>query len=113
MFCNFQSLHLSGDGYVVLCKQCGCYQVAFISTLFTLTETELTELQQRVLYCCEQPEYMFSADSKSVVINIGASDINMILSKNELLRFRDILEQAVDEARALELISLFNPETNA
>lgn len=112
MYCNFQSLYVSGDGYVVLCKNCGHYQVAFISTMFTITEAELTELQQQVLYWCEKPEYMFSNDSKSVVVNIGASHISLILSKNEVLRFKDILEQAIDEAKALELISLFNPESN-
>jgi hypothetical protein len=34
--CNFQSLYMNDDGYVVRCKECGPYQLGFSSALLTL-----------------------------------------------------------------------------
>ena len=106
--CEFQSLYFDDDGYVLRCKDCNHYQVAFISTILTLNEDNFQALCQLVKHNCNEPDYSFPEQNKSVVLQTPSNGICMLLTKLELKRFNKILEEADNESKALSLISLFN-----
>ena len=108
MMCEFQSLYFGDDGYVVKCNQCGHYQFAFLSTMLTLTEADFQHIAQLVKSKCDDETYALAEHSKSVVIPMPVYGIYMLLTKNEARRFCEILEEADNEEKALNLMSLFN-----
>ncbi|MEO5890765.1 MAG: DUF6686 family protein [Ferruginibacter sp.] len=107
--CEFQSLYFDEDGYVVRCKQCGHYQVAFISTMLTLTETDFHEFCKLVKNKWYNSDESSPDCSKAVILKTPAQGVFIMLTRSEAGRFCEILEQADSEARALTMINLFNP----
>ena len=108
--CHFDSLYYGDDGYVVRCKQCGHYQVAFISTMLTLTENNFQALCKIVQHKCIEADYCFAENSKSVIIQTASEGMYLLLTSGEVKRFNYILEEADNEEKALSLISLFNQQ---
>jgi hypothetical protein len=106
--CEFQSLYFNNDGYVVRCKQCGHYQIAFGSTMLTLVKKDFEAICKMVKYKSSEKDSSFSEHSKCVVIPTPSYGLHMLLTKNEANRFNEILEEADNEAKALCLLSLFN-----
>jgi hypothetical protein len=110
MTCNFESLYYGEDGYVVRCKHCGHYQVAFISTMLTFSSANFRAFNKLVKHKCAEPDYAFTEHSKSVIIKTPSAGVFMMLTRNEAKRFCEILEEADNEAKALTLIGMFNAE---
>lgn len=108
MTCKFQSLYFSDDAYVVHCKQCGRYQIAFISTILTLNECDFQALYNLVKDKCENADDSLSPHCKSFIIQTPANGIYILLTKSEGLRLLEILEEADNEYKAQSLICLFN-----
>jgi hypothetical protein len=105
--CNFQSLYFNDDGYVVRCKECGHYQVAFSSTMLTLTSKGFAALCKLVKNKCSEADYSFAEHTKSVVIPSPAQGLCMLLTRKEAERFCEILEEADTEATTQSLLNLF------
>jgi len=108
MSCNFQSLYYGDDGYVLKCNKCGCYQIAYISTMLTLTQQNFQALCSLVQYKCGEADYCMAGNTKTVVLQTSADGICMLLTRLELLGLHEILQEADNEETALSLISLFN-----
>ena len=108
MNCQFHSLYFSDDGYVVRCKECNNYQIAYLSTILTLNEFDFKALCKLVKYKCTEPDYSCMINSKSIIIQTPSKGCCVIFTRLETLRFNEILEQADSEEQALLLISLFN-----
>lgn len=106
--CEFQSLYFNDDGYVVRCKQCGCYQLAFGSTMLTLTKKGFETFCKMVKHKCNERDFLFSEHSKCVVIPTPSNGVYMLLTKNEVNQLNEILEEADNEEKAQCLLSLFN-----
>ncbi|HRO48439.1 DUF6686 family protein [Agriterribacter sp.] len=106
--CGFQYLYNGEDGYVVRCKQCGHYQLAFASVMLTLTENEFRLFGELVKYKCEGADDALTEYSKSVVLRTPAEGVFILLTKNEAVRLCEILEEADNENKALTLMSMFN-----
>lgn len=107
--CEFDSLYNGDEGYVIRCKQCGNYQLAFLSTVLTLSENNFESLCKLVNHKCRQVNNTVSDNRKNVAIQTPAEGVFILLTANEVKRFRKILEQADNEVKALSLISMFNP----
>ena len=108
MSCKFQSLYYGDAGYVVKCNKCGCYQVAYISTLLNLTRHNFQALCSLVQCKCGEADYIMAGNTKTVVLQTSADGICLLLTRQELLGLHKILQEADNEEKALTLISLFN-----
>jgi hypothetical protein len=106
--CTFQSLYFSNDGYVVKCKQCGHYQVAFMCMMITLTEHDFCSFHKIVKQKSEDADYAVADNTKCIIIQTPANGVCFLLTKAEVKKFAEILEEADTEAKARCIISLFN-----
>lgn len=106
--CGFHYLYNGEDGYVVRCRECGHYQLAFASVMLTLTEDEFRLFGKLVKYKYDSTHETLTESSKSIVLPTPAPGISVLLTKNEAARLCAILEEADNENKALMLISLFN-----
>lgn len=109
MSCELQSLYFGNDGYVVRCKQCGNYQITFMCIMITLNECDFRAFCRIVKQKSEEADYAFAEHSKCISIQTPAEGVNFLLTKAEVNRFTEILEEADSEEKAQSLISLFNP----
>lgn len=107
MACDFQSLYYGEEGYVVRCKQCGHYQIAFVSTMLTLTEPDFDIFCRQVGYKAAQSYSNMNQDSKIIMIATPSQDVHLILTPAELSRLHKTLEEADTEIKAQELLCLF------
>lgn len=107
--CEFQSLYFEDDGYVLRCKQCGLYQLAFMCIAITVTQENFCAFCRIVKHKCEEAAYSFAEHSKCIIIQTPAEGICFLLTKKEAKKFTEILEEAENEAKALYLIGLFYP----
>lgn len=106
--CEYQSLYYGDDGYIVRCKHCDYYQLAFISTMVTITGTEFEALCQLVRTRCSEEDSVFTADTRSIILTLPNRGICMLLTRAEANRFNKILEETDNEIKSQELIDLFN-----
>ena len=107
--CEYLSLYFGDIGYVVRCKQCGLYQLAFMCIVITLTKQDFFAFCGIVKRKYEEANYAHSENSKCIIIQTPAEGISFLLTKNEVKRFTEILEEADNEEKAQCLIGLFNP----
>lgn len=108
MDCEFQSLYFGDDGYIIRCKNCGYYQVAFLSTLLNLAASEFNALHNIVRYKCKHFHYLDINDTKNVLIQTPSAETFFFLTITETRRFMNMLEEADNETKALLLIDMFN-----
>lgn len=106
--CQFQSLYFEDDGYVVRCKQCNNYQLAFGNMMITLSQHDFDIMCKAVQHKCAEENFTFSGYAKCIVVPTPSNGMHLLLTKKELTRFNEILEEADNEAKAQSLISLFS-----
>ncbi|MES2851215.1 MAG: DUF6686 family protein [Bacteroidota bacterium] len=106
--CEFQSLYFGDDGYVVRCNKCGHYQVAFASSMLNLTVEDFKKIRSVVKQKNDQPDHYNNPTAKAIVVPTPSKGIYMLLTKNETTRLYEILEEADNEEKALELMGLFH-----
>lgn len=107
MSCDFQFLCYCDEGYIVRCKQCRHYQIAFISTLITVDEANFTVFCSHVRNKAAHNYAYINRDAKIIIIPTSASDVNLLLTPNELSRLYGMLEEADNEIKMQELLGLF------
>lgn len=108
MNCEFQSLYCGDDGYVVCCKNCGYYQLAFQSILLNLSQAEFNALHDILQYKCENYFYPDANNIKNILVQTPGPQVLILLTLKEAKCFLNMLEEADSEAKALSLISMFN-----
>ncbi|TXI31384.1 MAG: hypothetical protein E6Q58_05200, partial [Niabella sp.] len=86
MSCKFQTLFSGEEGYIVRCKECGHYQIAFISVLVNMSEESYFTLygEVRQLATCEFP--FEKMDAKRIMIPTPSKNVFFILTPKELLK---------------------------
>lgn len=109
MSCDFESLYYGEEGYVVRCKQCGHYQVAFISTMLTLHEEAFKDFYRQVKCKALQAYSNINQDSKIIIIPTPSRDVQVILTPLELMRLYHVMEEADTELKTREMFYLFKP----
>lgn len=105
--CEFQTLHCSNDGYVVRCKECGHYQIGYGSTMLTLGDNDFETLCNVVMHKCAEEDCPSSNNCKRVIIPTVCKSMSILLTYKEALRFNEILQEADNEMKALELMDMF------
>lgn len=78
--------------------------------MFTVNEYEFHVFCNIVKQKCSEAEAPFAENSKCIIIRTPSEGVCFLLTKGEAEKFADILEQADNEAKALSMINLFNPE---
>ena len=106
--CEFQSLYFGDDGYVIKCSKCGHYQLAFASTMLTMTKEDFATLCHTVKIKMKEANGYSNHPAKCVVIPAASKSTYLLLTKKEAQRLDEILEEADNEEKALEMMSLFH-----
>lgn len=108
MNCSYDALYFGDDGYIVRCKSCSHFQLAYASIMLTLNADDFEVLRQIVTRRSEEAvPQPFETATKSVVIQTPATGVFILLTPAEARRFAIILEEADTEAKALSLLGLF------
>jgi hypothetical protein len=107
MNCKFQTLYCGEDGYVVRCKECSNYQVAYLCVMVTLATSEFQAFCRMVQQHYLDSLTLQSDDCKCVVLETPASGTCFIFSRREIKRFAELLEEADNEEKTQELLELF------
>ena len=105
--CQFESLYFEDDGYVIRCKGCGNYQIAFGNVMLTLTPEQLVQLYEKVLRKGQDDDLLLFETSKCIVIPTPKQGYNLVFTKKEFKRFYEMLEIVDTEIKTLSLLSLF------
>ena len=82
--------------------------MAFMSFMFIIPEPAFNELHRETMFRVREADFSFSENSKSVMIPTHTKTAFIMLTRNELLLFSRMMEEADNEYRALSMISLFN-----
>ena len=104
IMCKSKILKTSDDGYVMHCKGCGQIQVAFGTTIISMTQSKFYEYIKAIddLYSIHNL-YPFK-DEKLIKIPTPARGVIMVYSVNEL---KDLLHMLVEGRNKLEYNKLF------
>ena len=111
--CEFQKLSFSEHGYVVRCQECGHYQLAFGTTMLTLSNEDFKTLhgivQQKYLSVCKNEAcvHEYGAEAKSVVISTPFTGMCIVVTRKELNHLNSMMENADNEIQALIMMELF------
>jgi hypothetical protein len=107
MNCHFKTLYTGEDGYVVRCKECGHYQLAYLCVMVTLDEKQFYSFRKMIQQHYEDSLYVSNEHCKSVVVQTPAGGTNFLFSAREIKRFAELLDEADTEERAQSMIELF------
>lgn len=103
--CNFQKLYCSNQGYVVRCKSCDCYHIAFYTTVITLSEKNFQHLikvlEERIRLIQNEAEENF----KSIYLPSPTNGFGFTLTILEAQSFSEMLHYADAENKTQTLLS--------
>jgi hypothetical protein len=108
MNCHFQTLYTGEDGYVVRCKECGHYQLAYLCVMVTLEEKQFCSFRKRIQQQYEDSLYLSNDNCKCVVVHTAATGTNFLFTRREIKRFAELLDEADTEERAQSILQLFH-----
>lgn len=92
MSCEYQALYRGSDGYVVRCKHCGNYQLAFAGIMLLLHEYDFNAFCRLVNCRCGQHCNLQQENNvKTVVIETPAEGIWFLLTQPEVQRLQLML----------------------
>ncbi len=106
MNCLYHTLFADDTGYVVRCKDCGYYQIGFITSLLSLEELDFSVFLKVVWHKLSQQQTEDNY-SKNILVETPTPGFCLILNRAELASLCEMLERADSEARAQDMISLF------
>lgn len=107
--CQFQTLYVDGDNYVIFCIKCNCYQILFGNTLISLQEEDFALLRHVVSIKYDESEYFPTAENlRNITIPTPSDGVYILLTKHETSEFLNMLEQADNEKKARSMLELFN-----
>ena len=108
MNCHFQKLYTGEDGYVVRCKECGHYQLAFLCVMLTLDEQHYYSFRKLIQQRYEDSLCVSNEHCKCIVVETPAAGTSFLFSAREIKRFADLLDEADTEERAQSMLQLFH-----
>lgn len=92
--CKQKILSHNENGYVALCSKCSHFQIAFISTILTLTEQQFSEFASQVSNQLYHSERQTDENHKTFCIHTFSINTRLILSLNELRKLVYLLDEA-------------------
>ncbi|HSC54924.1 MAG TPA: DUF6686 family protein [Phnomibacter sp.] len=106
---EFQSLHYSNDGYIVKCKQCRHYQLAFMCLCITIHEEDFPAFRTSVAKKTMEHNTALSDQCKCIMIKTPVAGACFLLTHFEAIKLHNMLEEADVEEQTLSMLDLFNP----
>lgn len=93
--CRHDVLAHSDQGYVVCCKGCGRYQLAFGTSLATLEPADYNRFCEQItgLAACHR-ECREAEQAKRIYVDLYSSHTMMVLNKKELKALGALLDEA-------------------
>lgn len=107
MSCHFQTLYIGEDGYVVRCKECGHYQLAYLCIMVTLEENEFRSFRRMIHQHYDDSLHLTNDHCKCIVVQTPATGTHFLFSRKEIKRFAQLLDEADTEEQALSMLALF------
>lgn len=90
--CTHRILAQNDNGYIILCKKCNHFQIAFGTTVICLSEIQYEEFKLQV----EDQLNFYKNDGfpqqKIIQLQIFSANVQMVVSFNELLKLIELLE---------------------
>ena len=105
--CTFKTLYYEEDGYLVFCSDCMHFQLAFQTSLLTLSARDLHVLQTLVKESYESYRFESGPCKKSIYIPTPLEGYGLILDQAELTQLFHLLETAEINYKAESLLELF------
>ncbi len=102
--CRYNKLHQCRYGYVIECRQCRCIQVAFGTSLLTLSPGQFNEFVDIVGKLATVQHSVAFPDQKAIIVPVESTRINMICSSTELKQLQQLLLRG---RNSLEMSKLF------
>jgi len=91
--CSFKNFHHSRNGYVVQCRKCAYFQLAFGSVAITLTQEQLHEFYETINDYYEVYKDGDCPDQKTIRIPTALPAFMLALSINDLKMIREMLDE--------------------
>lgn len=107
--CTYQTLYYSPEGYVIYCKECRNFQVAFSCLYLKFNEEDFIFFKNMISDLFTKTDFTDQNHLRDILIRTPAEGISFAFSKYELEKFNHILESADSEYQTLALMRLFNP----
>lgn len=92
--CKQKILSHNENGYVALCSKCSHFQIAFISTVLTLTEQQFSDFASQVSNQLHYNERQKDENHKTFCIHTFSINTRLILSLNKLRKLVSLLDKA-------------------
>lgn len=106
---RYETLYSGSEGYVLYCRHCNRFRLAFISTALTLSEAEFAQFRNRVqMLCHQQASESEHANCKCIVIPSVSEKVQLVLTRKELVQLQQMLDRADTEQKVNALLMLFN-----
>ncbi|HVU57582.1 MAG TPA: DUF6686 family protein [Puia sp.] len=105
--CHFKTWFFDEHGYIVSCEHCNHFQVCFGTTMLTLSPGDYEVLVRMVAQKKEDHVTMHDPNVRCVVLPTPCSTIHSFLSERELFLLHHMLQEADNEIKAQEIMSLF------
>ena len=104
-----ETLAHNKNGYIAICHHCGNYQLSFGTTGMCLMFEEFMVFSKRIFEEYRYIEFREIPNMKSIQIPTFSQDIQVILTYNELLQLRELLEEAIVLVQVYHLLDTREP----
>lgn len=104
--CQWNTLYAGPTGYALQCKDCRYVQLAFGTTVLTLSARDFSEFAVLVRQRAERP-LVSGDDRKCVLMPTPFPWCQVLLTGQELADLHRLLEQADNEMTAASMLLLF------
>ncbi|HVV05955.1 MAG TPA: hypothetical protein VHC96_17105 [Puia sp.] len=105
--CLFKTWFFDEHGYVVSCEHCNHFQICFGTTMLTLNPSDYEVLVRIVAQKKEDHVTMPDPNVRCVILPTPCRTIHSYLSERELFLLHHMLQEADNEIKTQEMISLF------
>ncbi|MCF3110805.1 hypothetical protein LL912_18620 [Niabella sp. CC-SYL272] len=105
--CNFKTLYYASEGYLIMCSDCQHFQLAFQTTLLTMTAQDLQVFHTLVKENREYNPADINPERKNIYIPTPLEGYGIILNRKELEALFQLLETAEVNLKTASLLELF------
>lgn len=106
--CIFQQLYAGEEGYVVRCRECSYYQIAFGTTVINMSKSELDAMRGMIVHQLQHPNTAVNDEAKAAWLPTPFDGYSLILSFKELRLLEAMLSAAETEEISLSLLECFD-----
>lgn len=102
--CHYTTLHHCDHGYVVHCRNCDSYQLAFGNVTLHLLLPEYEALWKFICVQYEKKELHEERHCKNIYLPTDSRKVSMVLSAEEIACLYDMLQKARIMSQLFEII---------